>query len=179
MAVSILGMMLIVLAWVYVMGHSAARQADALAELGWSLQLVAARLSKAVQHSAANSLSVTPAALSCQVASDRLRQVRFETHAGGGLCWPRYEIFWWEQATRLVLWRELEVAPGAPERTLPAPLGQPLTAYLSGGQVVSRNIRTFRVSQQGRLVRLEFEAEKNTGRKVARVAQSLTVRVRN
>ena len=174
MAVSILGMMLIVLGWVYVMGQSA----DALVELSQTLQVSVAHLARDLEQSAYDGLSLEPATLSCLVAGNERRELKFD--AQGKTEWQRFLVYYRDAPRRLLLRTQVELPATAPQRLAPGPLTglvpvHPLQHYATGGSVIGRSITRFEPSQQGRLVQVKVEARRDP----ERVTQLLTVRLRN
>lgn len=182
-ATGLLGLLLVVLGWVYVLGNSAWRKADALVELSQSLQVTVAHLARDLEQSAYAGLTLEPATVSCLVAGNDRRELKFD--AQGKAEWQRFLVYYRDVPRQLLLRTQVELPAVAPQRLTPGPLTglvpvHPLQHYATGGSVIGRAITRFEASQQERLVQVTVEAERPGPRRdPERVTQLLTVRLRN
>ncbi|MBI3924007.1 MAG: type II secretion system protein [Armatimonadetes bacterium] len=151
---------------IYAQGSSAWRKGAIQAELLQQLQVISLRVGSNLEQSIYSSLTVTPSgdAVSFLVSAGS-SSIDPQT---GYPSWSSYEIFY--HKGQELLQRDVPLSPSARERTRPGPIEgyspdaggpQPLTAYLKGGRVVARRIKSFRVEHipTTQLIRLTAMAE--------------------
>lgn len=184
----ILAMVMAVTFSVFRDGLFAWKRATAEASILQDLNAAVGQLSRWIERSPAESLSVTTAG----DAIAGVDSIRDDGTVGydpsGQVVWERYRIAYLDAAENLRL-RSLPLPTGAPERNSPGPIelfnggGGPaaLSTYLTGGNMLASHIVLCRFTLDGARVQVELTAERPRFRssKPERVRLQTSVIARN
>lgn len=169
LTVSMLGVLMTAVIAVYLMGVRAWSRSDVQAELLADVEVLSNRLSRALEQSAYEGLSVGDEgrAVAILLPTDAEGGYQIDPEYGSSL-WERYEIYYLDGET--IRRREVPLVPGATQRQNPGPIEQynpgggaaALESYLSGGAPVAHNVLDFQVQPlpATRLVRITARLEK-------------------
>lgn len=138
---------------IFFVGARAWRMTDNRSDVLRAAQVVAGQIAREAERSTLSSLSVTAdqRALSFLSAIDAAGNHAVD--AVGDTRWQRYVIFYYDAANREVRRVDVPLVAGAPQIRYPEPIeryndglgARPLSAYLTGGRILSRDIEAFRV----------------------------------
>lgn len=167
----LLCLMMAALFFIYQMGASAWKKGEAQTELMADIETCHARLIRELERSTYASLSLDPVAppgpaISFLSAVDDAGQFCFDT-VTQQIQWQKYVAVYYDAASREVRWREIALAPGAPEANTPEPIesydaggGAPLATYLTGGQAMARNISSLQMVWSNGVLELTTRGER-------------------
>lgn len=188
-AAGLFGILMTLMVGAFSMGSKTWRKADEQAEVLQNLQVVSTRLSREMERSVYQSLSIASGndALSFLSALDPNGQ--FAMDAGGNTQWQKYIIFYYDSGADEVLFREVPLVGGSAEIMTPGPIesyndgtgAKPLANYLNSGRPLARGVTQFLVGRAGaQLVTLQLAAEKQFGtRKPTTASLRSSVHLRN
>ncbi len=146
-AMFVLSLASVTLFLIYKMGASAWMKGNVKTELLQSCQVLAGRVSREVERSIYDSVSLGPggngaALLSAQDANGVFQYDPFTERP----LWQKYVVFYYDSTAKTVSLREVVGVAGTAQETAPAPIetfsGGAITDYYNGGRVLSREVQS-------------------------------------
>lgn len=158
LGIFLLGMLLFLLFVIFEQGWAAWRQASLRNDLANQSRQVVDSLTREMQSSIYESVSIQGEAVSFLSARDDSGASVLD--GSGNLVWQRYVLYYRDDPTRRVLRCEVPVAGGVdPPVPIETALGNPLTTYLAPQRLIADRVRSLTLEVPAGSRRVEFQVE--------------------
>ena len=155
----LLSLLLGLVFWIYSMGASAWRKAEAQAELQSEVQKILSNLTREVERSTFASVSQDLGTAVGMLSAMTDQQVVALNSSASTPMWQRYVVYYFDAASGEVRLVIIPLAPTAPERVQAAPL-LPLSTYRVGGRALGRGIKSCLFTLTPGLIQINLTGER-------------------
>lgn len=177
----LLGLITGAVLYLYLMGGRAVSQGDMRGDLSRELQLAGMSLTREIETSCYEGLSLGPNALAVLSSVPPAGGGPPTLGPDGSVVWQKYVVLWLDGPSKILYRREVPIPATVNGSPIEAFEGKTLADYLVDGSPVGRNLVDFSpaVLPTTRTVRTRLEAERPFRGEMRRLALTVNVRLKN
>jgi hypothetical protein len=141
----VLSLLFVCLFFTYRVGASAWKKGETETDLLQNLQVAKSRLTRELERSVYDSVSVDPNGIAFLSALDVYGDFQMD-NASSTPRWQKYVVVYYDAPARILRWQEIPVV-GTPQEMNPTPIesfgaANPLTSYFNSGREFMRDVET-------------------------------------